>query len=209
MDARDQATGAMFPLVGAPRFSGMPEAAGPGIRYIAGDDGLYREVSLPWLRVTHRVARSDVRLPYGPVQERHEVLCGAVPRELLKQFVRDAKADAPNEMAAVILWSATERQWRYARRAATDVGPGHIAYKEVPVEEGEFVVLDLHSHGLFEAFFSQEDDRDDHGSMRFSGVIGSLGQPEITACVRLNLAGKTWPAQLRADGHLEVFNDDA
>lgn len=209
MDARDQAMGAMFPLLAAPRFSDLGAPTHAGVRYIAATDGVYRQVSLPWLRVTHRIAASELRLPYGDMQEKVEVLCGPVPRELLKQFVRQAKAEAPMEMAGAILWNAGTGRWRYAGRAAIKAGPGHIAYKEVAVEDGEFIVLDLHSHGLFEAFFSAEDDRDDYGSMKFSGVIGSLGRPEISASVRLNVAGKTWPAQLSADGHLEVFNDDA
>jgi PRTRC genetic system protein A len=75
----------------------------------------------------------------------------------------------------------------------------------VSLEEGEFLVLDLHSHGKFDAYFSERDDADDAGSMKFSGVIGNLNTGTPTTVMRLNLLGKTWAATMAADGTLEVL----
>lgn len=73
------------------------------------------------------------------------------------------------------------------------------------MEEGEFLVLDVHSHGHFDAHFSIEDDKDDAGSMKFSGVLGELHTDTPSAVFRLNLLGKTWPATLTAEGKLELI----
>ncbi len=48
------------------------------------------------------------------------------------------------------------------------------------------MVLDLHSHGLLDAFFSGTDNYDDgRGEVKIAGVIGNLDQPEVTASFRL------------------------
>jgi PRTRC genetic system protein A len=119
--------------------------------------------------------------------------------------VHDAKAAMPNEMAAAVIWNSNDQSWRYELRENTSATAAHVSYREVQPGDGEFLVLDLHSHGTFGAFFSQEDDRDDMGSMKFSGVIGNLNTGEMTSVLRLNMLGQTWDANLASNGKLEVL----
>lgn len=67
----------------------------------------------------------------------------------------------------------------------TSVGPGHVNVNLPTLEEDEHMVMDLHSHGLTEAFFSRTDNKDDRGATKIAGVIGNLDKPEVTASFRL------------------------
>jgi len=194
----------MFPLAAMPRECALEPAGKNGTRYLVACDGLWREVTLPWVRVVHKIAHSDARLPYGAATEEVAVLCGPIPSELRLQFVQDAKAAMPNEMAAAMIWHPQDRSWRYERRINTAATAEHVEYREVDLRDGELLVLDLHSHGTFSAYFSQEDDLDDLGSMKFSGVIGNLDLGNMTSVLRLNMLGETWEANLALNGELEV-----
>jgi PRTRC genetic system protein A len=197
--------GSMFPTLVMPREGPLESATKNGTRYVVARDGLWREVTLPWVTVLHKIAHSDFVLPYGPADEAVLVRCGPIPSELRIKFVLDAKAAMPNEMAAALIWISEDQSWRYEQRIGISATAGHVEYQEVQLAEGEYLVLDLHSHGTFPAFFSAEDNRDDAGSMKFSGVIGNLHASAMTAALRLNMLGKIWDANLASDGKLEVL----
>lgn len=202
MDATIQG---MFPTVIMPREGTLEPATKNGTRYVVAGDGLWREVMLPWVTVMHKIANSDLVLPYGAAEEAVVIKCGPIPSDLRSKFVQDAKAAMPNEMAAAVIWNSNDHSWRYEMRENTTASTAHVDYREVHLGDGEFLVLDLHSHGTFSAFFSQEDDRDDKGSMKFSGVIGNLNSGNMTSVLRLNMLGKTWDANLASNGKLEVL----
>lgn len=195
-----------FPTVIAPREGLLAPADKAGTRYVTANDGLWREVTLPWIRVVHQIAVSDFKLPYGSVKEEVDIKFEAIPRVLRQQFYRDALAAMPNEMAAAMIWNSESGAWRYEMRPALEATPVHIDYQEVILGRGEHLVLDLHSHGSLDAFFSAEDDADDAGSMKFSGVIGSLKEDEPSSVMRLSMLGKTWNASFASNGKLEVIS---
>lgn len=205
MEAMDLIMQQAFPLIAAPIGGVLQEAEKSGTRYIAAKDGLWREVSLPWIRVVHKIAESSCVLPYGGLVELVDVRCSAIPVALRKEFLAHAMLAMPNEMAAAVIWNQSSDTWRYEARECTDVSQDHVVFNEVRLLEGEHLVLDLHSHGHHEAFFSTEDDHDDAGSMKFSGVVGSLSSGTPTSVMRLNMAGMIWDATLSAGGNLEVF----
>lgn len=194
----------MFPIVIMPREGRIEPSLRSGTRYVAARDGLWREVTLPWVTVMHKIANSDFQLPYGEAEERFEVKCGPIPSGLRSKFVQDAKAAMPNEMAAAVIWNSNDNSWRYEKRENISATNAHVEYHEVQLGDGEYMVLDLHSHGTFIAFFSNEDDLDDKGSMKFSGVIGNLNTGNMTSVLRLNMLGQTWDADLTSNGKLEV-----
>lgn len=195
----------MFPTVIMPREGTITPPAKNGTRYVVASDGLWREVTLPWVTVMHKIANSDFVLPYGTAHEQVMVKCGHIPGNMRSKFVQDAKAAMPNEMAAALIWNCNDHSWRYELRENTVATSAHVDYREVQLVDGDFLVLDLHSHGTFKAFFSKEDDRDDMGSMKFSGVIGNLNTGDMTSVLRLNILGKTWDANLASNGKLEVI----
>lgn len=205
MRTMDQTILTAFPMLTAPRSGELRLAKQAGTRYVAASDGLWREITLPWIHCIHRIAGSQVALPYGLLREGVQIQSGPIPKNLRQQFVRDAAAACPNEMAAAMIWNQATGAWRYELRESLAAGHAYVNYKEVRLEEGEFLILDLHSHGRYDAYFSNEDDADDAGSMKFSCVIGRLNTESPTTALRLNLLGKIWEANLASDGTLEVF----
>jgi PRTRC genetic system protein A len=207
MDAFDEAMLGCFPLQAVPPRAGHQAGESNGTRYLAGADGLWREISLPWIRILHPVAPSVLPLPYGQLQVEVDVRCGPVPGDLLREFNSWARAAAPQEIAAALVWSETSALWRLALRTSRSASSSHVEFKEVQLDDGEHLVIDVHSHGHHPAYFSAADNRDDHGSMKFSLVVGSYNQTQPTSEMRLCMAGVVLPARFR-DGELIVnFNN--
>ncbi len=199
----DQAILQAFPLLAAPADGILPRATCDGMRYVAAKDGVWREVTLPWIKVRHKVADSVLELPYGGVEECIEYQCGPVPRDSIRQFVDEARAAAPNEIAAALIWNQTNGEWRYERRQEITASPNRIDYVEVRVGEDEHLVVDIHSHGWAPAFFSSTDDADDRGAMKISLVLGNLDRARPSSAMRLCMAGLVQPVTMSADGVLE------
>ena len=197
----DEAIQRAFPLVAVPTSSATPPATCSGMRFLAGRNGVYREINLPWIRMVHCVAPSSLPLPYGGVDECIELRCGSIPGHLIRSFMEDAKKAFPHEAAAAFLWNDQTFQWRYARRESLFASSDALRYAEVTPWEGEHLVVDVHSHGRHDAFFSEEDDRDDAGAMKISLVVGNLDRELPSSKMRLCMAGHTiQPAFLGADG---------
>jgi len=204
MSRLDEAILKTFPLLAAPGEGNPPEAQAYGTRFLAANDGVWREINLPWIRIRHRLAPSLLPMPYGSVGGALELRCGPLPVEMVQAFNREARAAAPLEIAGAFLWDRESGQWRYGRRVALQQTHSYIQYEEVALGEDESLVVDVHSHGHHRAFFSREDDADDHGSMKFSLVVGNFDQDAPTSRMRLCMAGLVMPARITEEGELEV-----
>lgn len=206
MDSFDQAILETFPLAAVGPRGGVEDAPGSGIRYLAASDGLWREVALPWIRVRHMVAPTLLPLPYGSMQADVELRCGPLDLGLVRDFNRMARAAAPAEVAAAIVWNEHSGAWRLEPRKARSSSASHVDYDEVALDDGDHMVVDLHSHGHYPAFFSGQDDKDDHGSMKFSLVVGDFNKDQPSSAMRLCMAGLMAPARIAADGQLVIIN---
>lgn len=185
----DAAIATSFPLVAATHDEPLADPAANGMRYIAGQTGLWREVKLPWVRLRHRIATTQFKLPYADVDSLLEFTCGPMPTSLVREFLSEARDASPKEMAGVFLWNEDTDGWRYERRHGNHVTEDYISYTEVRPREGEHIVIDVHSHGLHPAFFSQQDNDDDLGSMKVSLVLGNVDRPTPSSLLRLCMAG--------------------
>lgn len=114
---------------------------------------------------------------------------GKIPKALVAQFTEIARRKCPNECAAWLVWNQRTDLWRLLMLDEISVGPEHAHVNLPSLEEDEFMILDLHSHSLLPAFFSEEDDKDDAGSCKFAGVIGNLNQETVTTAFRLCVDG--------------------
>ena len=201
----DEAIQKAFPLLAVPASGNLPPAQNSGMRYLVANTGIWREINLPWVRVCHPVAQTPFALPYGPLEDAVEFRCGAIPQSVIREFIRDAKAASPLEVAGVFLWNEVTGDWRYQGRYAQSVSGAHIDYDEVSPREGEHIVVDVHSHGQHGAFFSSQDDKDDAGAMKVSLVLGNLEQEVPSSQMRLCMAGQIFePAYLNGHGQLGV-----
>ncbi len=204
MNTMDKAILQAFPLLAVPVSGDIPTPEANGTRYLVARSGLWREINLPWIRLRHQVGDSAVNLPYGEANHELRFLCGPIPMELVREFLEDAKQAAPIEIAGALFWNEQTNEWRYERRRATSASADHIDYEEVRAFEGEHLVVDIHSHGHHEAFFSGEDNRDDAGSMKLAAVVGSLDKEIGTSQMRLCMAGYVEAVRIVRKGEIEV-----
>lgn len=189
MDTRDQALLAACPVVAAPRFGALPDM-GNGQRVIVARNGWFMQTRLDWLDCITALGHDEpaLRLPYGEVTEHLRFSFGVLPIRLMDVFVEMARACLPNEAAGVLIYSRGSGQLRLAMCEPQQASPSRIHYCRPPMAPDETVAVDLHTHGLAPAFWSDEDDRDDQG-IKVAGVFGHLDQPRPTACFRLVLNG--------------------
>lgn len=186
MDSRDVALQSVMPTVMVPRYSELKELATAGDRILMAANGVWLEVCRVWLYARVLVAKpSIIPVPYGQVSEVMRFGFGKLPRAMVAQFIEQARARCPNECAAWVVWNQRTNEWRLMMLEETSVGPGHVNVNLPTLEEDEHMVMDLHSHGLTEAFFSRTDNKDDRGATKIAGVIGNLDKQEATASFRL------------------------
>lgn len=171
----DQAILAVTPVVVAPKFGVLENIGTNAQRYIVGAEGLFLEVRRPWLHVVHRVAATSASAPtpYGAVRESTKILCGIPPAAMLERFMHECVEEAPDEHAAWITWHERTGQFRYRPNSGVAT-PDSITFQRPELEEGEWCVLDMHSHGNGHAFFSGQDDRDDFGEVKQALVLGRV-----------------------------------
>lgn len=208
MNQFDQAMINTFPLVPCLRGGQPEEATKQGIRFVVASNGIFREVDLPWIRVVHRIGNVDpaFRVPYGKQRPSVEVKCCAIPSGIIEQLHHEATLSMPNEMAAAVIWNSVTNSWRAERRKSIKASEAFVKYEEVKLGEGEYLVVDMHSHGKHHAFFSETDNKDDEGAMKFRMVIGRLDLPLHETVIELCMAGIHWIAKLDERGNLGVVN---
>lgn len=146
---------------------------------VPGADGrrrFVRDVVETIPRLTHRTyAPNSSFLP-----------AGKVPFHLLsqvKKFFKDVIRVKKAKLEAMIwiLWDPARQgesdKGYYLHVPAQRVAGASVSYDWSDLPAGSQLIVDIHSHADFSAFFSGTDDRDDNGSVRYSGVIGHNDKP--------------------------------
>jgi PRTRC genetic system protein A len=172
----DELLQSAVPVVMVPKHKPFEELAGLGHRFLATSDGLWLEVRRRWGYFrTSLVKQSKVAMPYGEVSEAAQLSFGAVPIELLKQFEDRAKSRFPNECASWVIWDEVSGAFTLINLNEFEAGPARVVFERPRLHEHQHLIVDLHSHGAFSAFFSTDDDQDDKGEVKLAGVIGDVG----------------------------------
>lgn len=189
----DRALLAAAPVAAVPRYTAFHPLQESGHRFLLAADGLYLEVRRPWLHYIHQLAKhTAVAIPFGEVTKKCELDFGSIGSALpqMKEFAAKAKADAPIEAAASLLWNHKERTWRIAYPDIIgEATAGSIQYHQVVPGENESLAVDLHSHGHLGAFFSATDDADDRGAVKIAAVFGDLDKDKPTVAFRMCVLG--------------------
>lgn len=198
----DMALLAAAPVAAVPRHAPFHPLQEAGHRFLLAEDGLYLEVRRPWLHYIHQLAKqTSVAIPYGAIAGKCELDFGSIGSALtqMKEFAAKAKADAPIEAAASLLWHHREKVWRIEYpEIIGEASASHIQYRQVEPGPDESVAIDLHSHGHLAAFFSGTDDEDDRGSVKISAVFGNLETDAPTVAFRLCVLGLYIPINVPA-----------
>ena len=166
----------------------------PGHRLIVAAGGLYKEIRRAWVHAI--VLLASARTPFGALQQSLSMPF-VVPEELLFTFLEQARAAAPNETAAWIVWHELGKTLRLVPMEYDRVSPVHLTVRRPVLAAGEHMVVDLHSHHHMPAVFSSTDNLDDIASneVKMAGVVGTIDQP--TWNFRMCLEGVLVPEFLR------------
>lgn len=129
---------------------------GTGYNYILAANGLFIQAEHDRLRATIPVAPAPVR-GLAPLEPHVELPHGPIPRHLLYRTLSLMRRVAPRELFAAFTWSP---ETDYALHVPQqDAAPARVTYEPQPD-----TVLEMHSHGLLNAYFSSQDDSDEQGS---------------------------------------------
>ncbi|KND57497.1 hypothetical protein BVER_05791 [Candidatus Burkholderia verschuerenii] len=191
LNAGDAALQRSFPSVMVPRREPVAPMLAAGERLLIGENGVFIEINLPWLSVVRRIAHYTVptAIPYGRVVESTVLRCGAVPPELIGNFVSMARAEYPLETGAWIVWNVETGQFRLAPVNLLVQGTGSLKYERPELDSGELCVIDCHSHGAHPAFFSSTDNEDDRHETKFAFVVGNCAAAMPSMAMRLCAKG--------------------
>lgn len=205
MSLPDHIVLASFPLVAVPGAEPLAPSLANGTRFLVAADGLYREITVPWMRAIVPLTPFCLsRTPYGELQAGVEFRFGALPMDLLRRFKKLALQNMPNECTAALIWNESSGQWRLCERKAIHATPERVDYEEATLAEDEHLVVDIHSHGAYPPDFSARDDLDDMGGLKIAAVLGNLGGGEGSLRARLVLPDRFMDLYLSADGSLSL-----
>ena len=184
-----------FPTVMAPRYQVMEPMNESGERFIIAGDKLLFEVSRPWLHAVRVISNGfDRQTPYGDgLPEGVTLRCGPIPKGALDVFIEQSRQAFPKETAAWMTWDESTKEFTYVALKIESSSNEHVTFERPLLASTEHVVLDIHSHGAYPAFFSKQDDLDDKDQLCVSAVL-SLQNPDRPDLVaRLSMLGVYTP----------------
>lgn len=205
-DAIQNAIMANFPVVAAPLSGELSVPENFGTRYIVAKRALLYELYTPWLHFRMPIARLDRGLatPFGDASPMIRFKCNPVPMQIWSEFMVKARKDSPDEAAALAIWNGSTGAWRLAMRQPRFVSANRIDYFEPELAEEEVAVVDIHSHGLHNAYFSRKDDKDDVGGIKIAVVWGKVPDQRPGVAARLVCPGHFIPLRMTDEGWFEV-----
>ncbi|MGP8437141.1 PRTRC system protein A [Paraburkholderia fungorum] len=198
------------PTVAVPKHAQFAPLAEVGHRFLMTAEGVFVEVRRPWLHVIQQLAKhGDVgpKPPYGLIMPKIELAFGrlGVAMPFVQAFAEEAKSALPNEHAAWIVWDQDKKELAYKALHVSSASPGAITFERPELQPNESLAIDLHSHGTAPAFFSAQDDADDAGEVKISGVLGGLGEGGTpSVAFRLCVLGMVIPLKVPASAVFKV-----
>jgi len=185
----DAALLSTFPLLPQPIHSELHPLNAGERRMVMGCNGVFIQAKTHTLDLSMKVSESPSQLPYGEVEEKINLTHGRIDRELIEQFFLDAVKACPNEDGVLIYWDKQKECYALSSRSVQS-GIGHVRIPCQEIDE-QFVLLDIHSHGEFESYFSSTDDKSETYGVHISTVLGDCQSTEsITIKTRLCVDGR-------------------
>jgi len=186
-DRRDQVLLGETPTLMQPRFGSLPPPELHKHRFIVGDDGLYIEVRSPVLECRLLQSPSPTPLPYGKVSVGFSLVNGPIPVTLYDRIKELARKECPNEWAGLIVWSLSRQCYELFMPRVYERSPVNVSYERA-LPDDLLLVVDLHSHGAGDAYFSATDDLSEDG-IYIAEVLGRCGGATPTIASRFVING--------------------
>lgn len=111
-----------------------------------------------------------------------------IPRQILEEIVRIFKKTPALEHAVQIFYDSSEGSYilyepeQYVTRSSVEFK------RDMLMEQKYILVMDIHSHGMYSAFFSSVDNEDEKG-IRLYMVFGNLDRLRPSHALRVGVAG--------------------
>lgn len=190
MNPLDIALQSVVPTVMVPKYGNLPPMTTNGHRFLVAADGLWLEVKRNWLDLRLPLARQNtVAMPYGNVESVMEFASEPLPSHLVEAFAVAAQKASPIETAGWIVRNHVTGVFRLLMLESIEESEAHVHFVRPELDASEEMVIDLHSHGVYPAFFSGQDDIDDAGEVKISVVVGDGNEGVPSVMVRLCALG--------------------
>jgi PRTRC genetic system protein A len=172
------------------RGEGLEGEPGLFFDYILAEDGLFIRAHNPLIKGVVCISPVEIR-GLSPLKESIELTHGKIPRRLYDLSLSALMASSDREQYLAITW---ENEY-HLRIPWQERNGASVKYESLPSS-----VMDIHSHGRMDAFYSTTDNRDEQG-LRLYMVVGRLDTllPEVE--LRLGAYGYFAPLSVE-----EVFD---
>ena len=170
MTFNNEAFFSQCPTIMSPIHGAVPALEEGRMRYIIANKGLYLEALSRALHLRVLIQAHPYPLPYGDVNEIVQLRHGAIPNDLFEQFLSEARKNPRIEHAGLIMLNDAN-EYVYVQPDIVSKGVGHVSYHMV---DADSVVIDMHTHGHADAYFSSRDNLSDSSGIWMSLVLGSM-----------------------------------
>ena len=151
------------------RPDGLDGERGLYYDYVLASNGLFIEAEGKLIAARVPVAACEVR-GLAPLEPRFVLRYGRIPQRFFDLALSAFLVDTSKERYVAVTWQ--DGYHLYVPEQETEAA-------KVEYQMGDSIVLDLHSHGKMEAWFSTKDNEDETG-MKLYGVVGKLdGTPVV------------------------------
>lgn len=190
LDPKDAIIQKLCPVVIAPLYGQLDHLTTDGHRFLVANDGLWVEVRRPWLHAILPISDEPrMALPYGNLAKKITFTFGKLPIELLKKFIDDAREVCPIECAAWLVWDQEQKELVYRKLSTIEGTRTYLELERPMLADRESLAVELHSHGIDRAYFSEDDDKDDAGAYVISGIVGNVFSDKPSSTFRLCVGG--------------------
>lgn len=184
--------------------SGTPNASGQAYDYVLAGDGVYIQAENDDLAARIPITSCPVR-GLSPLYPICHLKRGRIPFALWQHIVAVAQAWVAHEKEVLLTVRHDPRLGYHLVVPRQVTGPTEIAYLPAPK-----VILEIHSHHVYPARFSEVDDADE-GRLALYGVVGRLDSDRPEVALRVGIYG--YFTQVRwtdvFEGELTHFRDMA
>ena len=142
----------------------------------------------------------------GPVE--FELTAPKIPWAIVEQTIELFRKNPTYEFAVQIFYDVEKRTYSiYVPEQ--EIGRGHVIFqRNTEMEDKHVLMMDIHSHASFHAFFSHTDNADEKG-IRLYMVIGNLDKPRCSFKIRAGMAGAFGEITLADVFYMqEVYSDE-
>jgi PRTRC genetic system protein A len=171
--------------------SGVMGERGVYYDYILASNGVFIRAGNHLIKATIAIAETIIR-GLQPLQQSVELRQGRISKRVYDLALSILMADPYRERLVALVWD----EGYHLKVPEQEAEECRIRYRTVPN-----TVLEFHSHGLMDAFFSATDNRDEQGLCIYA-VAGRVDRLIPDVNLRLGVYGYFAPVQLS-----EIFDD--